>query len=147
MFERCSSLVEITIPESVTSLAGNETSYASCFSQCTSLTRIIIPNSVTTIGGSCFQYCEKLVEIIIGTGITKIGSNAFSQRGIIANRKIVIKATTPPTIYANTFASSYFNATNGCELIVPTANETDYEAATNWSNYADIIEGGAENYV
>ena len=147
MFERCSDLVEITIPESVTSLAGNETSYASCFSQCTSLTRIIIPNSVTTIGGSCFAYCDNLSEIIIGTGITKINSNAFSQRKIIANRKVVIKAATPPTIQANTFTSSYFNATNGCQVIVPTTSETDYEGGTNWSTWADIIEGGAENYV
>ena len=70
-FQFCSSLSEITIPNSVTSI-GN-----SAFSGCSSLSEITIPNSVTSIGFSVFYGCSSLSEIPIPNSVTEIGNSAF----------------------------------------------------------------------
>ena len=54
VFYNCSSLTNITIPDSVTSIG----SYA--FRGCSSLTSITIPDSVTSIGFSAFDGCSSL---------------------------------------------------------------------------------------
>ncbi|MBO7341330.1 MAG: leucine-rich repeat domain-containing protein, partial [Clostridia bacterium] len=55
-FENCSSLTEITIPNSVTSIGNG------AFENCSSLTAITIPNSVTSIGEYAFFYCYNLTS-------------------------------------------------------------------------------------
>ncbi len=70
-FQGCSSLTEITIPESVTSIDG-------AFQGCTSLTEITIPNRITSIGDYTFLNCESLTEITISASVTSIGEYAFS---------------------------------------------------------------------
>lgn len=137
-FDRCTSLKNVTFPDSVTIIGSG------AFYDCTSLTNIIIGNGTETIAGSAFQGCTSLTNIEIGEGIKRITSYAFYISSAIAIR-FVCKAIVPPTISSNTFNSTYFNATNGCQVIVPTISETDYEGATDWTTYADIIEGGAEN--
>ena len=71
-FEHCSSLTNITIPNSVTSIGE----YA--FSNCTWLYNITIGAKVTSIGDSAFQSCSALTSIAIPDSVTSIGDNAFS---------------------------------------------------------------------
>ena len=54
VFDDCTSLTSVTIPNSVTSIGDN------AFSGCSGLTSITIPNSVTSIGGSAFSRCSGL---------------------------------------------------------------------------------------
>ena len=54
VFEDSTTIISITIPDSVTTI-GN-----SAFSGCDSLTSIIIPDSVTTIGYYAFENCSNL---------------------------------------------------------------------------------------
>ena len=70
-FSYCSSLSEVVIPSSVISI-GN-----SAFSNCSSLSEVVIPSSVTRIGDSAFFYCSSLSNIVIPSSVTSIGNYAF----------------------------------------------------------------------
>ena len=72
-FSNCSSLTEVTIPNSVTSI-GDE-AFAFCFG----LTEVNIPNSVTSIGEGAFALCISLTELTIPGSVTFIGTAAFLE--------------------------------------------------------------------
>ena len=71
-FKDCTSLVNITIPDSVTWIGF------SAFYGCTSLTNITMPNSVTSIGDSAFYDCASLTSITIPNSLTNISMSTFS---------------------------------------------------------------------
>lgn len=72
-FEDCSSLVSITIPNSVTTIGG------SAFWGCSSIISIRIPSSVENIGEQAFSSCSSLVSIIMSDNIQRIGINIFDN--------------------------------------------------------------------
>ena len=84
-FWHCSSLAEIVIPASVTSIGGL------AFSGCGSLSSIVIPASVTSIGDGAFFRCGSLSDIVIPASVTSIGRTAFSGCGSLSS--IVIPAS------------------------------------------------------
>ena len=84
-FWSCSSLSEIVIPSSVTSIGD------SAFSGCYSLSEIVIPSSVTSIGDWAFSGCDSLSEIVIPSSVASIGDSAFS--GCVSLSEIVIPSS------------------------------------------------------
>ena len=78
-FYRCSSLSNIVIPASVTSIGD------SAFCGCRSLSSIIIPASVTSIGDNAFCGCLSLSKIVIPASVTSIGDGAFSDCRSLSN--------------------------------------------------------------
>ena len=70
-FDECTSLTNITIPNSVTSIGGN------AFGNCKNLTSITIPDSVTSIGIFAFCMCESLTRLIIPSSVISIRDYAF----------------------------------------------------------------------
>lgn len=101
-FRSCSSLTNITIPNSVTSIG--EQAFRSCISlasitignsvtsignaafyNCSSLTSISIPNSVTSIGGSMFYNCSSLTSVTVPNSITSINGSMFEKCSSLAS--------------------------------------------------------------
>ena len=70
-FEKCSSLINITIPDSVTGIGEK------AFYNCAKLTSVTIPNSLTTIGEKAFYNCKKLTNITLPDSVMSIGGKAF----------------------------------------------------------------------
>ncbi len=94
-FRNCSSLLSITIPNSVASIEDE------AFRNCTKLTSIIIPDSVTYIGYGAFSGCFKLVEVYnlskinITAGSTNNGNVGFWAKVIHTSldEESILKAT------------------------------------------------------
>ena len=72
-FDDCSSLISITIPDSVTSIGDR------AFLGCSNLKNVIIGNGVTSIGDYAFCNCSSLTSVTIGNSVTSIGWSAFSS--------------------------------------------------------------------
>ena len=120
-FNKCSKLTSITIPNSVTSIG------ASAFYNCNKLTSITIPNSVTSIGEMAFDNCSKLTSITIGNSVTSIGRYAFSDCSNL--NKITCFATTAPSVTSGTF----YNVKSNGILRVPSGS--DYSSWMSTGNY------------
>ena len=121
---------------------------ASAFSSNDGITSVDF-NNVTKIGKSAFQSSKTLVSIV-GTKIQEIEQAAFALSSLSEATlpatlttigkmafmnckgltKVTVKATTPPTVQANTFNGINANAI----LYVPKGTKTAYEAQANWKN-------------
>ena len=89
-FSGCSSLTEINLPASLTSIGE------SAFYDCSSLTEIHLPANLTSIGERAFWSCSSLTEIHLPASLTSIGGYAFDQ--CTSLMKVMCYALTPPTI-------------------------------------------------
>lgn len=92
-FANCTSLTNITIPDSITRIGGSAFDGSgitnitipdsvtkieySAFARCNSLSCITIPDSVTSISYSMFMGCSNLTSITIPDSITSIEPQAF----------------------------------------------------------------------
>jgi hypothetical protein len=70
-FSGCTNLTSVTIPNSVTAIGSG------AFFGCTGLTNVTIPNSVMSLGDSAFAGCTNLTSVIIGNGVTSLGFFPF----------------------------------------------------------------------
>lgn len=127
-FMNCSSLKSITIPNSVTSLGGNF-----CSSNYM-LTSVVIPNSITSIGQRAFEECYVLFSITIPNSVTSIDKYAFYSCCGLTSITVPSGVT---TINDYTFASSpsrnvrYYDFTQA--TAVPTlSNKNAFYIDTNF---------------
>ena len=85
-----------------TMLSGNTISGQ--FANCTSLEEIVLANSVTTIGDNVFKNCSSLKKITLGNNVTKVGNPllaAFAYpvfSGCTSLTEITCNTTTAPTL-------------------------------------------------
>ena len=99
-FRDCTSLRNITIPDSVTYIDE------SVFMNCTSLISVKIPDSVTYIGWNAFYDCTSLISITVSDSVTYIGGGAFS--GCTSLTSITIP---------NSVTDIDYEAFSGCESL------------------------------
>lgn len=78
MFNACKSLKTVIFHDKVVSI-GNSSSSAGVFEDCTSLDNIILPQGLTSIENNTFKGCKALSNISIPNTVTSIGVNAFYQ--------------------------------------------------------------------
>lgn len=150
-FFNCSNLVNLTIPDTVTSI-GKEAFYFckmtsftfpsgltsisdGLFSQCMYLQEISdIPEGVTSIGDEAFWNCSRLKKITVPSTVTTIGTKAFNT--CYSLEALTIKATNPPS--AGSEMLSVFAECFG--IYVPSGSVNAYKSAPYWSNYSNKIQ-------
>lgn len=86
-FKDCTSLTNIKIPSSVTSIDKM------AFMSCKNLTDIKIPESITSIRDSAFYGCKNLIDIKIPKSVTNIGDFAFRDCTNLTNLEILANVT------------------------------------------------------
>ena len=107
-FYGCNSLSEIVIPSSITSIGD------SAFYGCNSLSGIVIPSSVTSICDSAFWGCNSLSEIVIPSSVTSIGDSAFSCCYSLS--EIVI-----PSSVTSIGKSAFWGCNSLSEIVIPSS--------------------------
>lgn len=73
MFEGCSNLTSVILPEGTTALAYHT------FYECKSLKSVTLPSTLTDLGRYAFDSCSSLESITIPEGVTSIPDLTFSQ--------------------------------------------------------------------
>lgn len=74
----CSSLTEITIPETVTSIGSGAF-------RSTGLTSVVIPNGVVSLGSDAFSNCKNLNSVTLPATLTEVPDSLFSDCSSLTN--------------------------------------------------------------
>lgn len=103
-FARCTSLVEVSLPQSLPiTTIGNE-----CFYNCTSLKTITnFPKNATSVGQSAFRECRELEIPIEFTSLTTLGNAAFYNCHKIPSAKLGGTFTTLGNSSGGCFTNCY----------------------------------------
>lgn len=129
LFNGCSSLQSLILPNSVTSIEEF------AFGYCKNLESLIIPNSVTSIGGWAFLFCSNLKSVSIPKSVKSIGEFAFS--GSMQLSSISIAVEQPFAINENVFPAEVYSTAT---LIVPKGSKEKYESTEGWKKFTLIKE-------
>ena len=80
-FRRFYALEEVVLPEGLTTIGEVG---SGVFQSCTALKNIVIPESVTVLGKGTFQECSSLESINIPSGVTRIEENCLRATGLVS---------------------------------------------------------------
>ena len=78
-FRRFYALETVKLPSTLTTIGA---AGSGVFQSCTALKNIVIPESVTVLGKGTFQECSSLESINIPSGVTRIESDALRATGL-----------------------------------------------------------------
>ena len=139
VFQNCTSLTSIELPSGLTEMGeavfigcenltsikvpgGVEVIEKYTFGECTNLKSAIFEEGVKTTKGYSFNNCKNLESVEFPSSITSIGFDFIECPKL---KKVVVKATTPPTIESSDFFT-------GMTIYVPAASVDTYKAADYW---------------
>ena len=94
LFTYCSSLVEVKLPNTLTSISDDT------FARCTSLSSIDIPSGLVNIGSQAFATCSSLTGVVLPASINSIGHNAFNYTYSVVLGGIQFKGKTMAQVQA-----------------------------------------------
>ena len=80
-FRRFYALETVELPSTLTTIGA---SGSGVFQSCTALKNIVIPESVTVLGKGTFQECSSLESINIPAGVTRIEENCLRATGLVS---------------------------------------------------------------
>ena len=125
-FVDCDGVTGVSIPASLTSLSGFNSS---------GLTSLVIPSTVTSILASAFSPCVHLTTVTIPSSVTSIGIQAFDQCPALTD--VYVQNSTPPPlgsplVFANCAPSLKIHVPNPADI-------TTYQSAAWWTTYATIV--------
>ena len=141
-FWRCYDLLSITLPETITLIAGE------AFVFCRNLRTINFPTNSATkmdIGYRAFDECNNLEYLNIPNSVTYIGDEAFLYTGlkmvILGNSVSYIGYLAFPSYYYISYsivppiAGQYPLGTSDSFVLVPCESVEAYKSAPNWDIY------------
>ena len=126
-FDSCSSLTSISFP------VAAEIGY-SAFRSCKALTSVSLP-AATSIDSYAFGYCYKLTSVSLPVA-ARIGDHAFFDGYALTTMYIGTESNTVCTLSSTNAIPSGVSA-----IYVPYNLQGKYKTATNWSSFADKIQG------
>ena len=104
MFEGCTALKNITIPETVKTVGG------SLFKGCTSLEEIHLPSKITSLPASLFSGCTSLKTVTADGAITAVNGSVFLECGALTSLGFSLEKVT--TVGASAFKLSGIESIN-----------------------------------
>ena len=94
LFTYCSSLVDVKLPNTLTSISDDT------FARCISLSSIDIPSGLVNIGSQAFATCSSLTGVVLPASINSIGRNAFNYSYSVVQYGIQFKGKTMAQVQA-----------------------------------------------
>lgn len=122
---------KLVVPEGLTKITKQ---YSICFSKLTSL---VFPDSVTEIGARAVENCNEMTRVEFGAGLQVLNSSAIEGARML--RKVVVKATVPPTITSPYIFGTYGMFGNVDNVYVPAGSVNAYKSAPGWQEGASKI--------
>ena len=127
VFANCTNLTSITLPVA-TSIRS------SAFESCIALMSVSLP-AVKSIGSSAFYMCSALTSVSL-PAVESIGNSAFIYCSNLTTMSIGTNLDTVCTLSNTSAIPSEVSV-----IYVPYNLQEQYKTATNWSSFADKIQG------
>lgn len=126
MFNNCSKLREISLPENTNYIGNN------AFNGCSALKKIILPVSLTGIGETAFNGCTSLTDIEIPNNVNSLGDSVFKGCSQLETVKLGSSITKIP-----------YAMCSGCENLIEVTNmesieEIDFNAFYECKNLTSL---------
>ena len=128
-FKGCSSLSNITIPNSVIHLDSN------AFENCSYLQSVILSNNLFAIGNSVFKGCASLGNIILPSSVQHIDSSAFENCTYLTEVKVLREIADITHLGEKVFDG----CSSSLQIIVPQNRLAEYKNKVYWSSYKNKI--------
>lgn len=159
VFQQCFSLIAVNLPDQIQYL--NERVFSECYSlrflsfsgkassfafleypvaSCSSLKYLVLPPTTATFNQSAFSGCYRLSRIIFPSSVTRISDSAFNGCRSLRIVDLSAKTSVPElgrTVFDNIRSDAVIYVKNA-EMLAA------FQVATNWSNYAAMMQIGGK---